>query len=88
MSEHQRLDSFLWHTRFASQRKDCAALAASGLVRINHQRTDKPHAKVHVGDILTIPLHARVAVIRVLCLLDRRGPATVARRAYEDLTGT
>jgi ribosome-associated heat shock protein Hsp15 len=84
--EHQRLDLFLWTARFASQRAQCAALAASGLVRINRMATDKPHARVRIGDVLTVPLRSRVAVVRVLRLAERRGPPASARDLYEDLS--
>ncbi len=54
-------------------------------MRINRQPTDKPHAKVRVGDILTLPLFARVRVVQVLRLSERRGAATEARTLYEEL---
>ena len=82
---HQRLDLWLWHARIASQRTNCATIAASGLVRINRQPTDKPHAKLRVGDVLTIPLHAGIRVIRVLALANRRGSAAEARTLYIDI---
>ena len=84
-ADFQRLDKFLWCARFAAQRTSCTALAAGGLVRINRQPTDKPHAKVRVGDVLTVPLGGGVRVIRVLALTDRRGPAPAARALYEEL---
>ena len=84
--DHQRLDAFLWHARFARHRAACADLAASGLVRINRTPTDKPHARVRVGDILTVPLRPRVVVVRVLRLAGRRGPPLEARGLYEELT--
>jgi ribosome-associated heat shock protein Hsp15 len=62
---HQRLDFYLWCARIAASRADCAAIAASGLVWINRQATEKPHAKVRIGDVLTIPQGDRVRVLRV-----------------------
>ena len=85
--EFQRLDKFLWCARFAAQRTACTTLAASGMVRINRQATDKPHARVRVGDVLTVPLFARVRVVRVLALAERRGTATDAHALYEELPG-
>ena len=76
---------FLWCARFASQRSACAEMARSGLVRINRQPTDKPHARVRPGDVLTLPLRGGVRVVRVLAISDRRGPSEVARSLYEDL---
>ena len=81
----QRLDKWLWCARFASQRTECTALVEGGLVRINRQPTDKPHAKIRTGDVLTVPLYAGVRVVRVLALAERRGAAPVARTLYEEL---
>ena len=81
----QRLDVWLWHARFATQRTACARLATSGVIRINRQPTDKLHAAVGVGDVLTVPLHAGVRVVRVMALAGQRGPATAARMLYEEI---
>ncbi len=69
-------------------RADCARLVAGGLVRINRQPTDKPHARLRPGDVLTLPLRGDVRVLRVVALATRRGPAPEARRLYEDLGDT
>ncbi len=79
---HQRLDKWLWCARFAATRPACALLAANGLIRINRQPTDKPHAKIRVGDVLTVPLKAGVRVVEVRGLADRRGPASEAQKLY------
>jgi len=55
-------------------------------VRINRQPTDKPHAKLRVGDVLTLTIGGDVRVWRVLLLAERRGPASEARGLYEDLS--
>jgi ribosome-associated heat shock protein Hsp15 len=67
-------------------RSDCADLVAQGYIRINRQPTSKPHAKLRVGDILTLPLHGAVRVLRVAGLAERRGPATQARLLYVDVS--
>jgi ribosome-associated heat shock protein Hsp15 len=64
-------------------RTDCAALVAQGRVRINRQPTDKPHARLRIGDVLTVPLRGDVRVVRVLALAARRGPASEAQALYE-----
>jgi ribosome-associated heat shock protein Hsp15 len=69
-------------------RTDCAALVARGSIRINRQPTDKPHAKLRVGDVLTVPVHASVRVVRVLSLATRRGPAPEARLLYQEIDDT
>jgi ribosome-associated heat shock protein Hsp15 len=67
-------------------RADCAALVAQGSIRINRQPTGKPHAKLRVGDVLTIPVHGMVRVLRVASLATRRGPASEARLLYVDVS--
>ena len=81
----QRLDKWLWCARFMKARSDCARLVAGGLVRINRQPTDKPHARLRVGDVLTVPLRGAVRVVRVQALATRRGPAPEARTLYEEV---
>ena len=85
----QRLDAWLWCARLRRTRADCAALVESGAVRLNRQPTDKAHARVRVGDILTIAQgqggRGRILVWRVLALAERRGPPAEARALYEDL---
>ncbi len=68
------------------QRSDCAALVERGSIRINRQPTDKAHARLRVGDVLTVPVHGSVRVVRVLALAVRRGPATEARMLYEEIS--
>ena len=79
----QRLDRWLWCARFMKARADCARLAETGLLRINRQPTDKAHARLRVGDVITLPLRGHVHVIEVLALAARRGPAPEARALYK-----
>ena len=81
----QRLDKWLWCVRLMKARADCARLVADGAVRINRQPTDKAHARLRVGDVLTMRLRQDVRVLRVLSLAARRGPAPEARALYEEL---
>jgi ribosome-associated heat shock protein Hsp15 len=67
-------------------RTDCVGLVAQGSIRINRQPTGKPHAKLRVGDVLTIPVHGTVRVLRVASLAKRRGPASEARLLYADVS--
>lgn len=82
----QRLDLWLWCARLAKMRSDCARLVAAGAVRLNRQPTEKAHARLRVGDVLTIGLHGRVRVWKVVSLAARRGPPAEARGLYEDLS--
>ena len=81
----QRLDKWLWCARFMKARGDCAGLVGEGAVRINRQPTDKPHARLRIGDILTVAIRGEVRVIRVLALPERRGPPAEARTLYEEI---
>lgn len=81
----QRIDKWLWCARFMKQRSDCAALVGQGGLRINRQPTEKPHARLRVGDIVTLPLRGRVRVLEVLALAARRGPASEAATLYREI---
>jgi ribosome-associated heat shock protein Hsp15 len=85
--EWQRLDKWLWCARFMRARTDCAALVALGSIRINRQATDKAHAKLRLGDVLTVPVRGDVRVVRVLALAARRGPPAEAMTLYEEVDG-
>ncbi len=81
----QRLDKWLWCARYMRARTDCARLVSDGRLRINRQPTDKPHARLRVGDVITLPLRDEVRVLEVLALAARRGPAEEARRLYREI---
>jgi ribosome-associated heat shock protein Hsp15 len=68
------------------QRSDCTALVARGSIRINRQTTDKAHARLRIGDVLTVPVHGSVRVVRVVALAVRRGPAAEARTLYQEIS--
>ena len=67
-------------------RTDCADLVSQGSIRINRQPTGKAHAKLRIGDVLTIPVHGSVRVLRVASLAIRRGPASEVRLLYVDVS--
>lgn len=81
----QRLDKWLWCARFMKARSDCTRLVEGGLVRINRQATEKAHARLRPGDVLTLPLRGQVLVVEVLALAARRGPAREAQTLYREL---
>lgn len=82
----QRLDKYLWCARFLRARADCTRLVEQGGLRINRQPTDKAHARLRIGDVVTVPLHGgRVRVIGVLALAERRGPASEAAALYREI---
>ena len=81
----QRLDKWLWCARFMRARSDCAALVAQGGIRINRQPTDKPHARLRPGDVLTVPIRGSVRVVTILALAARRGPQAEAALLFADV---
>ncbi|SNS82705.1 ribosome-associated heat shock protein Hsp15 [Sphingomonas laterariae] len=85
MSEAIRIDKFLWFVRLAKTRNVAQAIVTAGRIRVAGRIIERAHAQVHVGDILTFPLHGRVRVIRVEAIPERRGPAPEAQSCYTDL---
>lgn len=81
----QRVDKWLWHARMVKSRTLAAALVSDGLVRINRQKVVKSSHEVGPGDVLTLTLHGRIVVLRVVACAGHRGPAPVARLLYETI---
>lgn len=81
----QRLDKFLFFARFCKTRSTAVALIAKGSVRINRQPTDKAHARLRTGDVLTLPLPRGVVVVQVAALASRREGAPQAQRLYREI---
>jgi ribosome-associated heat shock protein Hsp15 len=88
MSERLRIDKWLWHARFYRSRVQAQAAAASGLIRLNGTRVEKPSAGVQPGDILTVPRGREVLAIRIEALAERRGGASQAQKLYTVVCGS
>lgn len=86
MQDRQRLDKWLWHARITKTRTLAQKLIESGAVRVNGQRVLDTDRKVGAGDGLTIQIHARLRVLRIVAIAERRGSATVAATLYEDIS--
>lgn len=82
----QRVDKWLWFTRIVKSRTIAAGLVTSGKVRLNKERITKASHTLRPGDVLTVLVHRKVRVLKVLAPGTRRGPAQEAQRLYEDLT--
>lgn len=82
----QRLDKWLFFSRAIKSRTLAQKVIASGAVRINAERTLSADARVGPGDVLTMVIHDRLMVWRVLDAGTRRGPASEAATLYEDLS--
>jgi ribosome-associated heat shock protein Hsp15 len=66
-------------------RTDCSRWVEAGMVRVNRLPVSKPHLRLRIGDVLTLPFPAEVRVVEVLALAERRGPAPVARLLYREV---
>jgi ribosome-associated heat shock protein Hsp15 len=80
-----RLDRYLHCIRLVKSRTLAQALIATGHVRIDGKRVEKPSEEVRVGSVVAFPLRDRVRVLKVLALPQRRGPAPEARACYDEL---
>ncbi len=80
-----RLDKWLWQARFFKTRELAAETVAQGHLRLNGQHCLKPGHGVGAGDVLTFAQGARIRVIRIQALGQRRGPAEEAQTLYLDL---
>lgn len=84
-NETIRLDKWLWYTRMVKTRSLASRLVASGKVRINRGKCDKPAQALRRGDVVTATIGKNVRVLEVVELGQRRGPAVEAQALYDDL---
>lgn len=78
----QRIDRFLWHARLARSRSIAKTMAERGHIRCDGRRIDRAHAKVRIGDVLSVPLARGIAVLRIESLPARRIPARARDTVY------
>ena len=82
-SETQRLDSWLWSSRFFKSRKLANEAVAGGHVWLNGQRC-KPARPVRPGDELRIRRAAREYVVIITGLSSKRLGAPLAADLYRE----
>ena len=80
-----RLDRYLHCIRLVKSRTLAQVLIDEGHVRLDGKRVAKPSEEVRVGSVLALPLRGEVRVLRVTAIPARRGPASEARTAYEEI---
>ncbi|MFO1185432.1 MAG: RNA-binding S4 domain-containing protein [Bauldia sp.] len=85
-TDRQRIDKWLWYARVVKSRSSAQALAMSGHVRVNQEKTHSASKQVKPGDVLTIAVASRVRILRVRGAGERRGPASEARLLFDELT--
>jgi ribosome-associated heat shock protein Hsp15 len=82
----QRLDKWLFFSRALKSRTLAQKLIETGAVRVNSERTLHTDHQVGAGDVLTMTVHTRLLVWKILDPGTRRGPPTEAQALYEDLS--
>ena len=82
----QRLDKWLFFSRAVKSRTLAQKLIETGTVRVNAERTTHTDHQVGPGDVLTMTVHSRLLVWRILDTGTRRGPPLEAKSLYEDLS--
>ena len=85
-SRKERLDRFLFFSRAVKSRTLAQKIIEAGSIRVNSERTDRTDHKVGAGDVLTMSLHGKILVWRILDPGTRRGPASEAQGLYEDIS--
>jgi ribosome-associated heat shock protein Hsp15 len=83
--EEFRLDKWLWAARFFKTRALAATAIDGGKIEVNGDRA-KRSRRLAQGDTLRIRLGPYEHTVRVKALSNRRGPASVATRLYEETT--
>jgi ribosome-associated heat shock protein Hsp15 len=78
-----RLDKWLWAARFFKTRSLAQQAIAAGRVKLSDARV-KPSHPVKASDCLLIRIGDFEWQVVVKALSDKRGPAEVARKLYEE----
>ena len=82
----QRLDKWLFFSRAVKSRTLAQKLIETGAVRVNSERTTHTDHQVGVGDVLTMTVHSRLLVWKIIDPGTRRGPPGEAQALYEDMS--
>ncbi len=82
----QRLDKWLFFSRAVKSRTLAQKLIETGAVRVNSERTLHTDHQVGTGDVLTMTVHSRLLVWKIVDPGARRGPPAEAQALYEDLS--
>lgn len=80
-----RLDRLLFRLRLTKSRTAAQRWIGEGHIRLNGTRVTRLDQPAAPGDVLTLPFARKVAVIELLTLPARRGPAAEARACYRPL---
>lgn len=83
-----RIDRYLHCIRLVKSRTLAQAIIEEGRARIDGKRVVKSSEPVRVGSVIALPFLDHVRVLRVLALPQRRGLASEARCAYQEIGGS
>lgn len=86
MSDFQRIDKWLYFTRFAKTRAAAQEMIAGGHVAVNDEKVLKASREIKTGDELNILRGSVRFFVRVTGFAERRIGAPVARTLYEQLS--
>jgi ribosome-associated heat shock protein Hsp15 len=78
-----RLDKWLFHARLCRTRTLAQEAAASGRIRLNGARVEKPGHSIKPGDVVVLGRGGEIMALRVLALAERRGSTAEAKALYE-----
>ena len=81
-----RLDIWLWHSRFSRTRVNSQKICKKGQIRVNGKRVMKAHKLIKKGDIVTLPLGSEIVVLRIISIPEKRLCASSAIKPYELIT--
>ena len=81
-----RLDLYLFYIRFFKSRNLATKFISTSRIRLLGQVTQKPHKLVSINDVLTLPIHDKVKILKIIDIPNRRGPFLESMLYYEDLT--
>ena len=85
MSDSQRIDKWLYFTRFAKTRAAAQEMIAGGHVAVNDEKILKASREIKTGDELNILRGSVRFFVRVTGFAERRVGAPVAQTLYEQL---
>ncbi len=82
-----RIDKWLWAARFFKTRGLAQTAIDNGRVLIDGERVKAARA-VHLAEVVTLQLGDVEKVVIVKGVSERRGPAEVAQKLYEETAGS
>ena len=85
-AQRQRLDKWLWFARIVKSRTLAQKVIESGAVRVDGNRVNAPDYRIAPGMVLTLNVHDRLRILKILDEGTRRGPAAEAVLLYDDLS--